>query len=286
MNIVTQAIGRQLQAVRNNVIVSALLVLTAACVLYLAYKHGEIPKALAYFAALWVCTVITDIFTIHKFVEDLPVRKPVRESVLILLSIVIGITGMMLRFAWLDWEHTMGIARLLVAGMMILFTFPIVAGGVLLLWKYKLKDLGFRISPLILIGVVSLAITAGTALMVAPEDFTFDAIMKETGGIGGMLLIGFVTAALPEEFLRLICQTRFGAWCNNKALGWYLACLLWAFLHFPKWYGEGGDMFEGVFGAIRIIPLGLMWSYMIHRTKNIFPSIIAHGLNIWGLQNF
>lgn len=286
MNLVTKALRRQFVAISNNKTVLALLVLTAACVLYLAYVHGEVPHAIAYLSALWMCTLATDILTINKQPIAIPVKKPVRESVLILASVLIGTTGMMLRFTWLDWEQTAGIVRLLVAGMMILFTFPIVVGAVLLLSRYKLKDLGFRISPLIFTGVLSLVITAGTAFLVAPDGIKYHAIIKEVGGIGGMLFMGFITAALPEEFLRLILQTRLGALFNDKALAWYLACLLWAFLHFPKWYGEGGDMFEGVFGAIRIIPLGLMWSYMIHRTKNIFPSIIAHGLNIWGLQNF
>jgi membrane protease YdiL (CAAX protease family) len=286
MNLLMQAIQRQVQAVKRNLQVSALLLFTTACTLYLAYTHGKVPKALAYFAALWVCTLVTDMFTINKAIKEFPVRKPLRETVVIVSLMLVGATGMMLRFAWLDWEHTAGMMKLTVAGMMFLCMFPVITGIVLLASKYRLPDIGFRFSPLILTGVAVLLITAGTGLAVAPEGLTYGLLMKEIGGVGNLLFLGFITAALPEEFLRLVCQTRFGTLLNNKALGWYLACFIWAFLHFPKWYGEGGDVAEGILSSIRIIPLGLMWSYMIHRTKNIFPSIIAHGLNIWGLQNF
>ena len=39
-------------------------------------------------------------------------------------------------------------------------------------------------------------------------------------------------------------------------------------------------------GAVRIVPLGLMWGYITYRTKSLLPATLVHGLNVWGLQNF
>jgi membrane protease YdiL (CAAX protease family) len=33
------------------------------------------------------------------------------------------------------------------------------------------------------------------------------------------------------------------------------------------------------------MPLGFLWGYITHRTKSLFPSIVIHALNLWGLQN-
>jgi membrane protease YdiL (CAAX protease family) len=34
-----------------------------------------------------------------------------------------------------------------------------------------------------------------------------------------------------------------------------------------------------------IIPIGLLWGYITWRTKSLFPSVVVHGFNLWGLQN-
>jgi hypothetical protein len=57
-------------------------------------------------------------------------------------------------------------------------------------------------------------------------------------------------------------------------------------MHAPKWLGEGADLYEGAMSSVRLIPLGLLWGYMTHRTKSILPATFVHGLNVWGLQNF
>ena len=81
-------------------------------------------------------------------------------------------------------------------------------------------------------------------------------------------------------------QTRVGAYLRNPAVGWFFATLVWAFLHSPKWYADGGDLYEALMGAVRIVPLGLMWGYITYRTKSLLPATLVHGLNVWGLQNF
>ncbi len=110
--------------------------------------------------------------------------------------------------------------------------------------------------------------------------------MSEGGGIVGALRTGFIVAALSEEFFRVIGQTRLGALLHNVGMGWFLTTLIWALMHPPKWYGDDRNLTEAMLGSIRIIPLGLVWGYLTHRTKSILPAILVHGTNVWGVQNF
>jgi membrane protease YdiL (CAAX protease family) len=282
----TKALQKQLLAILRYPLTVCLIVLTCIGVGYLAYLHQQLPKAVAYLAAMWLCSFITDLLTTGRQPIELPVKAPRTESLIALLLTGLGILGLMLRFVWLDWSTTPGLLRIVIAALIFLCTFPVLLAIILLLRRYRPGELGFRFNRLVPVGIAALVITALTALTFAPSGFTYKALMQETGGVGGMLLTGFVMAALPEEFMRLVLQTRLGRWLNNRALGWFIACVLWALMHVPKWYSDGHDLKEALLGAVRIIPLGLMWSYLIHRTKNILPSIIAHGLNVWGLQNF
>jgi membrane protease YdiL (CAAX protease family) len=38
-------------------------------------------------------------------------------------------------------------------------------------------------------------------------------------------------------------------------------------------------------GVVDIVPLGLLWGYLMHRTRSLLPSTLLHATNIWGLQN-
>jgi len=130
-----------------------------------------------------------------------------------------------------------------------------------------------------------LLVTAATAYLAAPEDFTLGSLLASEGVVGA-LVTGVITAGLSEEFVRMVLQTRLGAYLRNPAIGWFIATLIWAFLHSPKWYADGGDLYEALMGAVRIVPLGLMWGYITHRTKSLLPATLVHGFNVWGLQNF
>lgn len=291
MNRFAQALTRQLFAVRNNLFVAFLVLVTAIADIYWGYVNGRMPKAIAFLIAMWVCSFVVDLFTVNnRHIKKLPVRNARRDTIWIALSIMISFTCLMLRFVWLDWETLKGFVKLAIIIPMVLCAFQILLAIVMLLSRYSLKDLGLRFNRLMLAGVAVLVITAGTAIIIAPEDLTYGRLMQELGGnIVSLVLMGVISAALPEEFLRMLIQTRLGVLLNNKALAWYIACFIWAAMHYPKWLGDSGgamSMKESVLATLQIVPLGLMWSYLIHRTQSIVPSIIAHGFNLWGLQNF
>lgn len=95
------------------------------------------------------------------------------------------------------------------------------------------------------------------------------------------LLLTTTPQFIAEEFLPMTTQTRIAALTKNAALGWLLASLPWAVLHVPAWIGSG----DSLRGALRIVPIGLVWRFLTWRTGRLVPALIAHELNIFGLQN-
>ena len=154
-------------------------------------------------------------------------------------------------------------------GIMHFFSLWFALAILLLYLKYKPSDLGIRLNGLILVIPIAL-ISALVNRFVCPQSLTYDALIAETGGIVSALAMGIITAGLSEEFFKMVGQTRLGAYIQNFGLAWFITVVIWAFMHAPKWYSEDLDMTEAVLGSVRIIPIGLMWSYMTHRTKSIF----------------
>lgn len=285
MSLLVSTILFQIAALRRNAWVAALVLLAAIAVVVYGAQHDRLPKAIAYLVAMTAAAFLVDLFTHWKgSAPAYPVRQPRREALIVLGCIVLGYITLFLRFAWLDWEQVPGLVRLAILPLFG-FVFPIIVALIMLWFTYKPRDLGFRFPMSGWMFAPILLVTAGTAWLVAREDLTIGPILAEEGWTG-LLLLGFFSAGLPEEFSRMLLQTRVGAWLKNPSLGWLIATVLWAFMHAPKWIGEGADMYEGVMSSVRIIPLGLLWGYMTHRTRSLLPATLVHGMNVWGLQNF
>jgi membrane protease YdiL (CAAX protease family) len=125
-----------------------------------------------------------------------------------------------------------------------------------------------------------------TAYLSKPEKILFGAMLEEMG-IVSMILTGFLVAAIPEELTRVLMQTRIGKVFENYAAGWLIASTIWAFLHFPNFWAQNSQcLFPAIEGVLTILPIGLLWGFMTHRTRSILPAVLVHGTNLWGLQNF
>lgn len=277
----------QIRAIRNHPVIFSAILIVLALTAYLAYVHGTIQQYLVYIPTMWLCMLVTDAFALRwPAPKDFPVRKPAKETYIVLLCTGIGLLALMLRFNLLNWGQMQGWVRLVVAIPLIAFAFPIVLLIIMLLRKYSPASLGFRLHGLLLFLPVAV-IVALAARLGAPGAFTFDKIMAESGGsIWQALFMGIVTAGLSEEFMKMMVFTRVGASTQNKAFGWFIATVIWAFMHAPKWYADSHNLTESLLGSVRIIPIGLMWSYISYRTKSILPATLVHGTNVWGLQNF
>jgi membrane protease YdiL (CAAX protease family) len=86
----------------------------------------------------------------------------------------------------------------------------------------------------------------------------------------------------------MLLQTRLGILFHHKGMGFVVATLVWVCIHIPNSYPHTQ---EGAFPLLffiklaTLIPHGLLWGYMTHRTKSLLPAVLVHGLNFWGLQN-
>ncbi len=273
----------QVNQVKNNKSISVALLLLALMVVYIGYQSGHLKQSLVYLPALWLCTFIIDLYLFWKpSQQTFEVKNSKRESLYIILSAILGSVFLLIRFSG-HWEQFTGLTKLMVMPLL-LCTFPIALAVIMLVLKYKPKDLGFRL-PFLIPALPVIFIIGLSTYFIAPLNIKFtEAISQE--GLLATLFTGIITAALAEEFWRLLAQTRLAVLFNNAALGWLIASIIWAFMHTPKWYYESHNFYETIFGAIRIIPIGLMWGYMTYKTKSIFPAILVHGTNLWGLQNF
>ena len=283
----------QLQKIKRNKFTFFLLIALSGVVIWFGNYHDRgaghknLVQALAYLFAMWLCSFCIDLYAHKKpAMETFPVRKPVQESLIVSVCLLLGAAFLLVRFMGsTPWEKMHVAYRISIGLGMLLFMYPIVASIIMLIKGYRLKDLGFRFKGFIP-AIVVIIITAGTSVIAAPGRFTLQVVLQESGGVAGALLEGFVYAALAEEVTRMLLQTRLGAALKNTGIGWFIASLAWALMHGPNWWNQSRDVTETVLSCIRIVPLGLMWGYVTHRTKSILPSILAHGLNVWGLQNF
>ncbi len=276
----------QLTKIKENFLIF-LLILTAAMVtIYIGYRHETLKQSFTYLGLMWFFSFLIDFYSLIRPTKDIfVVRQPKHESFYFIGSCTLGFAFLFFRFSpSIDWQHLNALVRLAVLPL-ILFMFPIALAIILLFLKYKPTDLGFRLNGLVLVIPIVL-ISALANRIVSPQSLTYDAIVAETGGVLGALFTGIIAAGLSEEFFKVVGQTRLGAYMKNFGLGWFITVVIWALMHAPKWYSEDLDMPEAILGSIRIIPIGLMWSYMTHRTKSILPSVMVHGTNFWGLQNF
>jgi membrane protease YdiL (CAAX protease family) len=286
MNSIKATFLFQITKIKENVLIFLLLAATALVTLYVGYRHEELARSVVYLSVMWFFTFLMDLYAILKPTKDaFIVRQPKRESMYFIACVVLGFVFLFFRYSpSVDWANLNALIKLALLPL-ILFMFPIALAVILLRLKYKPLDLGFRLNGLILVVPIVL-ISALVNRIVSPQSLTFDAVLAETGGVLGALLTGIIAAGLSEEYFKMVGQTRLGTYFNNFGLGWFITVVIWALMHVPKWYAENLDMTEALLSAIRIMPIGLMWSYMTHRTKSILPSVLVHGTNFWGLQNF
>lgn len=276
----------QLRKIKENLLIFLLILTTALVTIYIGYRHNTLKQSLTYLILMWFFSFIIDLYVlIRPTKETFIVRQPKRESFYFITCFTLGLVFLFFRFSpSIDWQQLNAMARIALMPL-ILFMFPIALAIIMFLLRYKPTDLGFRLNGLILI-IPIILISALVNRTMSPQSLTYDVLVAETGGIFGALFTGIITAGLSEEFFKVVGQTRLGAYMKNFGLGWFITVFIWAFMHAPKWYSEDLNMTEATLGSIRIIPIGLMWSYLTHRTKSILPSVIVHGTNFWGLQNF
>ena len=100
------------------------------------------------------------------------------------------------------------------------------------------------------------------------------------------LALTAISACLPEEFFRIAWQTRIGAWMKNPAVGWLIASIAWATLHGPVDYSQSHSTVDAMLASSILCRSACCGDTLPIGQGSFLPSMLLHGLNFWGLQNF
>jgi len=269
--------------IRKHGRIVAILGSNVAVLLVAAVWHGKAVQALAYLAAVAVSVLAIDAISLRQPKRRaIPVRNPRFESMAIIGFGLIAGGWLFCRFV-LDYRPPSGALRLAWIVFGLGSVFSILPALFLLSRGYGVANLGLRLQG-ITTALPVLAIFAGFTFAFSRHSITWSGAMAEGGSPLGFVLTA-ISACLPEEFFRFAWQTRIGAWMKNPAAGWLIASIAWALLHGPIDYSQSHSIVDAVLGVIDIVPLGLLWGYLTHRTGGFVPSMLLHGVNLWGLQN-
>jgi membrane protease YdiL (CAAX protease family) len=215
--------------------------------------------------------------------RPVPVRDARFETVFLVVSFAAGLFWLAARFVR-DYRPAPGPLRLLWLAVLVGCVFNALPLLVFLARRYRLSDLGLRFTGLRAVPLV-VAAFALSATLFSPTTTTWKAIVDESGGSIWTVIQTALLAAVPEEFFRFVWQTRVGAWVRQPATGWFVASVAWSLLHGPKDWDDTHSLEGTIMGVVNILPLGLLWGYLTHRTGSILPSVALHATNVWGLQN-
>ncbi len=98
-------------------------------------------------------------------------------------------------------------------------------------------------------------------------------------------LINFIFIGFSEEIIfRGFLQIRLIAWLGTKK-GSVITAIIFSFFHLPvNLVFKGMDLQEAFFQCVNLIPLSLLFSYIMIKTKNITSVTILHTLIDWTIN--
>ena len=274
------------ELIRRHRLVATLVAVTFAAVLCQAVWFGKLPQRLAFLGAVVASAGVVDLLLARPRPTPLPVRRPRLELAVATVCLVLALVFLLMRFGpapppYIGWP-----ARLfLVVGVLCVLNLPVALMDLLGL-RYRFGDLGYHLNgrglravPVILLCFYGLGWLTGAHCTLLP-------FIQEQGSVWRALFTAVFIAPLPEEFFRRTWQTRLGAVTRNPAAAWLLTAGFWAALHAPIFHAGETTWTPALLNCLNLIPLGLLWGYVLHRTRSQFPSLLLHGFNFSGLQNF
>jgi membrane protease YdiL (CAAX protease family) len=273
-------------AARRHPVVTTVVGAVVAVVLVGAVLQADFGRAVVYLAVLALSVLLTDFVLDRRGVRAAPalqIRGVRIELAVLSVSFLGGLGWLTARFVS-NYRPAPGLLRIAWLGLLIAGVFNALPALVLLARRYRPTDLGLGwrglgTTPLIII------VFASAATVFFPGATTWNAIVAESGGSPWTVVETALLAAVPEEFFRFAWQTRLGSALRQPATGWLAASLLWALLHGPKDWDETHSVRLTLIGMADIVPLGLVWGYLTHRTGSFLPAVVLHATNVWGLQN-
>lgn len=278
-----------MKEIKNNWQILTIMTIINLFVLWHFISVGQTKHGIGYFIFFYAA-----ILTINYFTKKIPpqidneIKAPKRELNITILFAFLGFVFLILNFILKSNFPQIGfLIKLPVIIGMFLFSMPLGILIYLLFKKYKFLELGIKTKPLthLLLGLIILALTGIFAIVFNKSGILWKEGLEEVGGVFGLVIKGVIGAALVEEFYRFVIQTRFEKVFKTMGINILFASTIWAFMHFPVTYFKSKETASTLIYCIQIIPIGFIWGYLTQRTKSILPSVIVHGMNLWGFQN-
>ncbi len=259
----------------------------AIALMVIGITEGQLAKTITYL------TVITSCFLLSEFIffsgkpkfDQWKVKRPKRELYIVILAT--SIAGLLLTywFCIADQENVSQTVRIVTLIIRLLFAFPVFLLVYFFVFgKYRAKELGLWNFKYWFVSLPLIVLIGGITYLTFPEGMQFKDMLK-SNGIEAFILLGFFTAAIPEEIVRSFFQSRLAAVIDNKSIAWFVVSLVWALKHIPLFSFNSGNYYDAIISALGIMPIGLLWGYLNERYKSIIPAVLMHGTNLWGLQN-
>lgn len=285
MGVILGTFRQHLQMLRLYPAAIFIMLLTGIDVLYVGHTERQLAHSIGYLFAVWLGAFATDlIVAIHpKPAIGFPIKHSAMKEVSVILGcIFLVMIFLSIRFRSSQWETMRPIYRLICS--LLVFMLPILI--YFLYYRYRPKELGINLHYWYLPLFIHL-IFGGITLALVPGNSHWHSFIGQYGLLGA-LFTGLITAALPEEFTRMLLQTRLGCAFCNKGFGFVFATVIWACMHIPinRYHDPRASLVSVLSDSLIIMPIGFLWGYQTHRTKSLVPAVLAHGLNLWGLQNF
>ncbi|HXA55962.1 MAG TPA: CPBP family intramembrane glutamic endopeptidase [Candidatus Acidoferrum sp.] len=258
-------------------VVAVLVFLSLAAVCAEAFWSGELVRRVTYMVAMGCGIVITDVYTRRNTdlpADVIPVRRPGLELSFAAFCYLAAAALLENHFVWHFGVPGVGVA-LNFSLLFFVSSVPILLFDVAVL-KYRFGDLGFRVQGL---GLAVPILLCFAALATPTHTWTQVSQLLETdfGGSVASFISAGLFAAFSEEFLRFTWQTRLAEALGNSAAAWFIAAVMWSLLHYP--------MYGSLYGCLGILPEGLLWGYVMFRTRSLLPTMILHGLNfLWAFK--
>ena len=263
--------------------------ITGLTLILFSSMGGYGNKVYLYLLVMTGAIFFSEIFIFAKGIkfqtENWFIKSPKKELIIIVFTQVI-VAILLIYWFLIAKQHVESQAvKVSMLVLRALFVFPIFF-LLYFVWyrKYSLKQLGITNSNYWYIALPIIGLIGLSTYLAYSEGLQFEKIINQNGYLS-LLLLGFLTAAIPEEVTRVLLQTRLSQHLNSKTFGWYLAGVIWAFLHLPIFAFRADDYSIALMNVIGILPIGLLWGYLNERYKSIIPSVLIHGTNLWGLQN-
>lgn len=257
----------------------------AMLLISVSWHYETLPKTLTYFVTLILCFLGSEIIYVSSSFPPInwKIKKGRRELVFVCMVQTLAIALMIYVFGFVDPSEASKVHMIFFQVLRLVVVFPTaLLIYFLAIQKYRLKEIGFNFHYWF-VAIPIIILLGGISFLLFPDGLQFK-MMYQQHGFLAFIGLGFLTAALPEELMRNLFQTRLST-VISKPVSWFIVSFIWALTHIPSFGAQNQDYVKASWNAIGILPLGLLWGYLNERYKSIIPSILIHGTNLWGLQN-